>query len=294
MRINLYEILQQVLNEGIASEIDVNHAIDDKCRVIINYNDEGNEDGSGRAEGERYIEPYVYGLTLKGNPCIRAYQYRGSSFRGAPQWKLFLVSRITNWVETDDHFVITPRENGWDAAEYNRNGDKSMSQIFNMVKLEDFNPDNLYSPNDTLYTNRKKAAQTKASKPMNIYDVSKSKDGAIPNSTTSSVMSNKPNNINGIDYESDFNKVRANIDKSIADRENAYKEKMRKQHKKIDDHPLLHLGKGETWNSERVIPKDGETQKQAYERMRREKKAQERAEKIEKQDEEEALKKLGF
>lgn len=237
MSINLFNILKQVLTEEVDPK-DVNHAINNKKRVVIRYNDEGKKDGSGRSEGARFIEPYVYGYTKSGNPCFRAYQYNGSSFRGVPKWKLFRLDRVISWEEMNSHFTVEPRENGWNAELYNRNGDESMSSVENQVHFDDLHP---YEPNSSLQASR--------------------------------------NNSNGslIDRDSELQKmIDRNLNITAKEKQDAYKEKMRKQHRKMNGNPNLHLGKGETWNSERVTPNNGEDRKQAYRRKEQEKRKLER------------------
>lgn len=156
MSLNLFDILQEVICEDVSPN-DVNDAINNQHRVIIKYSDE-----KDRAPETRMIEPYVYGITKAGNAAIRAYQYYGDTFRGAPKWKLFRLDRITGWKETDEFFNITPRENGYNAEEYNREGDKSLTTIFNQVGLEPVDT------SDTLAMARKKTERIKKSKPTNV------------------------------------------------------------------------------------------------------------------------------
>lgn len=251
MSLNLFNILKQVLTEDVDPS-DVNHAINTKHRVTITYNDEGAEDGGGRAEGARYIEPYVYGYTKAGNPCLRAYQYNGSSFRGVPKWKLFRLDRIVSWEELDDKFKVEPREDGWSAEKYNSNGDESMSSVENQVSFNEFEP---YEPNASLRT---------------------AKNNTTPKFTNDDEMRKM---------------IDRNLNITAKEKQDAYQQKMKKQHRKMDGNPNLHLGKGETWNSERVTPNDGETRRQAYRRKDQEKRNLERN--LEKQYEKE-LADIGF
>lgn len=168
--INLYEILQQVLNESVSST-DVIDAIANKQQVIVSYSDEENH-----APRKRIIEPYVYGLTIAGNPCVRAYQYEGDTFRGKPRWKLLRLDRITSWQPTNRHFNTTPAANGWPAEGYNEEGDKSMSEVLYQVHFDgDENP-------DTLKQARAKTERLKNSEPINISQLKEPTErGAITN-----------------------------------------------------------------------------------------------------------------
>ena len=164
--LNLYEILQNVLLKESVSSDSVNDAIDNQYQVIINYSDEENH-----APKKRIIEPYAYGLSKAGNEVVRAYQYNGDTYRGIPKWKLFRLDRIQSWNPTDKHFNMSPRERGWDAEEYNSNGDKTMSIVYNQVSFRD-NGDELYSPDDRLNIIRKNTYNIKNSNPINISQMS--------------------------------------------------------------------------------------------------------------------------
>lgn len=238
MSLNLYSILKEMLNESVTPN-EVNHAIDTKTRAVIEYNDEGGKGGKGRATGPRYIEPYVYGFTKAGNPCFRAYQYNGSSFRGVPKWKLFRLDRVESWETLDNnHFDVEPRDNGWDAEKYNNNGDKSMSSVENQVKFED---GDVYEPNQSLRN-------------------AKNNNGPVLNNDLTNALSGM---------------ISRNMEISRKEKEEALKAKQRKQKKKIDvTNPYLRLSRGETWNSNRVEPIGNETRKQAIKRSEMEKRRQ--------------------
>ena len=166
MTINLYDILQQILTEGV-SPTDVNDAINNKVQVIINYSDEKN-----RAPERRLIEPYVYGLSRAGNAVFRAYQYEGDTFRGKPKWKLFRLDRVTSWQPTHNHFNAEPMDRGWSAEAYNENGDNSMSTVINQVNLDyDQTSDNPYEKGSDLYNIRKRTDNLKQSTSVNINNI---------------------------------------------------------------------------------------------------------------------------
>ena len=56
--------------------------------------------------GYREIEPYVYGLSKRENPVIRAYQLEGKSDTPdkIPGWRLFRVDRMVDFVNSGDIF----------------------------------------------------------------------------------------------------------------------------------------------------------------------------------------------
>ena len=94
----------------------INNAIDDKIIIKIFYRGDDNI-----AAGQRTIEVYAYGLSLAGNPVIRAFQTAGDTQTEKLDWKLFLTKNITRWIETKQRFNPNP--------EYKK-GDKNMLKIY--------------------------------------------------------------------------------------------------------------------------------------------------------------------
>ena len=181
--LNLYEILKEVLNESVSSD-SVNDAINNKYRILINYDDEDNH-----ATGTRLVEPYVLGYTKAGNLAFRGYQYEGDTVRGVPKWKLFRLDRVINWQPTKQKFNVEPKDNGWNAESYNSNGDGSLTSILNQVSFD--KKEELFSPNDRLNTLRKKTDRLKNSTPINISQMQNqpkpNNSGPIANNVTNSV-----------------------------------------------------------------------------------------------------------
>lgn len=173
MSLNLYSILKEILKEDVSPD-KVMDAMDNKYQVLITYSDEKN-----RAPRQRLIEPYAYGLTRAGNPCFRAYQFNGDTYRGVPKWKLFRLDRVTSWTPTEQHFVTEPNKRGWRAEDYNNLGDDTMSTVIAQVSFDDseINPNNLYSPSDTLYNIRRQRQVSKTSAPININNLTQDKNG---------------------------------------------------------------------------------------------------------------------
>lgn len=132
-------------------------ALNKRQGIVIQYDDET----STPHTGDRYIEPYVYGLTKRYNQCIRAYQYYGDTKRGVPKWKLLLLNRIKSWEPTDEIFDLEPRARGWAAEAFNNNGDESMSRVFQIVQLGT-NPQSDYE------RLKAKTRRLQNSKPVNI------------------------------------------------------------------------------------------------------------------------------
>ena len=128
-------LTEGLITESVSSN-EVSNAIQNREAILITYNDET----SKSRQGVRYIEPYVFGATKTGNPCIRAYQYWGDTRRGVPKWKLFRLDRIQSWEPTGEVFELEPKASGWAAQAYNHNGDNSMSDVYLTVDLGEEKP----------------------------------------------------------------------------------------------------------------------------------------------------------
>jgi predicted DNA-binding transcriptional regulator YafY len=75
--------------------------------------------------GYREIEPYVYGLSKRENPVVRAYQLGGKSDTPdtMPGWRLFRVDRMVDFMNSGDIFNEAK-------PLYNPSGDKDMTRIY--------------------------------------------------------------------------------------------------------------------------------------------------------------------
>jgi hypothetical protein len=182
--LNLYEILKEVLlTESVTSDY-INDAIDGKYRILINYDDE-----KYHATGSRLVEPYAIGYTSAGNLAFRGYQYEGDTVRGIPKWKLFRLDRVINFEPTKQKFNVEPRENGWNAEPYNKEGDGSLVQILNQVVFDKNN--GLFSPHNRLNILRRRTDNMKDSTPINASQMQNqpkpNDSGPITNNVTNSV-----------------------------------------------------------------------------------------------------------
>lgn len=91
--------------------------IDEICQAIQNKKViEFNYDGL-----QRIVEPHTYGVSSAGNDVLSAYQIRGQSNSGLPDWKLFTVDKISGLIILDETFTA---EQG-----YTR-GDSRMTSIY--------------------------------------------------------------------------------------------------------------------------------------------------------------------
>ena len=138
LKLNLLEIMQHVLLTESVNADAVMDALDKRCFVDINYVDE-----ESNAPGNRLIQPYAYGLTKANNPGLRAYQVSGDTLRGKPKWKYFRLDRIQSWKPRKQTFNVPPPMQGFNAPDYNPNGDGSMSVVYKQVQFGDVTHDSL-------------------------------------------------------------------------------------------------------------------------------------------------------
>jgi hypothetical protein len=109
---NRYDDSQLLTEITSVRDDDIKNAINKMLRVRISYDDKKNypikHNGRiippNKGKNERYICPVAFGITKKGNRAVRAYQRSGSTKRGVPHWKLFLVDNIFNWSNTRRSF----------------------------------------------------------------------------------------------------------------------------------------------------------------------------------------------
>lgn len=128
--LNISEILENILLEEKVDKTKVEDAINEKYRVVINYDSHG----ENIAMGWRIIEVYAYGLTKAGNPVIRAYQPQGDTASKVPSWKFFRLDRILDWRPTGQYFTQA-------RPDFNPNGDRSMSVVYDITNFNDNVPD---------------------------------------------------------------------------------------------------------------------------------------------------------
>lgn len=217
MSLNLSDILNKILNESVSNDA-VNDVINNRNYVEITYSDEFD-----RAPGRRLIQPYAYGMSKAGNPVLRAYQVSGGSFRGVPEWKFFRLDRITSWKPSKKQFNTPPPMQGYNAEDYNHNGDGSMTMVYNQVQFNDLS--------DTLNVERSKTQDIKNAPKISTKNAS----GPIPYASQQrkkNVFTSQPNSKkydmyrkNIEDTENDFNR----FDNDIWAKAEAEKEQQNRQ-----------------------------------------------------------------
>lgn len=127
----LSELLQEILLTESVSTNDINDAMDNHKRVIINYHSNGDD----VATGARVIEVYAYGLTKAGNPVIRAFQPYGDTTSRVPSWKFFRLDRISAWKETNQTFSKPASEVYKGLGEFNPDDDRTMSLVYKITSF---------------------------------------------------------------------------------------------------------------------------------------------------------------
>ena len=129
------ELLERIYNSLLLTESvgvdEVNDALDNHKRVIINYRSKGEDKNTGA----RVIEVYAYGLTKAGNPCIRAFQPYGDTTSRVPSWKFFRLARIIEWKPTEQTFDRPADFYYKNLGNFNPNGDETMSVVYKVAKF---------------------------------------------------------------------------------------------------------------------------------------------------------------
>ena len=127
----LENVVRSLLNENTVSVSDVENAIENHNRIIIDYNSKGDPSNSGA----RVIEVYAYGLTKAGNPCIRAFQPYGQTTSRVPSWKFFRLDRISAWKPTKQIFNRPADFYYKNLGDFNPNGDETMSIVYKIAQF---------------------------------------------------------------------------------------------------------------------------------------------------------------
>lgn len=127
----LSRLLYEILNENVSMS-DINDAIDNHKRVIINYHTNGNNE----ATNARVIEVYAYGLTKAGNPVIRAFEPYGDTTTSVPAWKFFRLDRISNWKPTKQQFSRPASFYYKGLGDFNEKGDETMSIVYKIAQFD--------------------------------------------------------------------------------------------------------------------------------------------------------------
>lgn len=134
----------RIIYKGMLNEISgqeealIKDAINKVRRVRITYDDKKpNVISSRRGYKTRYILPVAFGLTKNGKKAVRAYQSAGSTKRGVPKWKLFLVDNIVSWTNSTRSF--RKFKDLLIRLGLNTHGDKHMTTLYAITPFADKN-----------------------------------------------------------------------------------------------------------------------------------------------------------
>lgn len=116
---SLIDILKKTfLNESV-NRSQIESAIKNRRRVALSYMGDPTH---GVAPGVRYADIYSLIETKAGNIAVRAFQPYGDTASSVPNWKIFRLDRIQDWVETP--YVIKEPAQG-----FNPNGDLGAQRV---------------------------------------------------------------------------------------------------------------------------------------------------------------------
>ena len=120
----LSSLYKELISEAV-NRNEIIRAIDNHNICTIYY-----EGDTISNPGYREIEPYVYGLSKRENPVIRAYQLEGKTVspENMPGWRLFRVDRMVDFINSGDIFNEAK-------PLYNPSGDKDMTRIYAQAKF---------------------------------------------------------------------------------------------------------------------------------------------------------------
>jgi hypothetical protein len=133
----LYNLFESLILEAVG-RVPVEEAIDKKQRVRIYYDptiNRGPDEEDKNEKGYRNIEPYVLGLSFKGNPIIRSYQINGVSETDQAGWKTFRLDRITSWRPYPSFFYNPISDRDTSVPQYRQDGDDSMTIIYKQAEF---------------------------------------------------------------------------------------------------------------------------------------------------------------
>ena len=124
----LFSSFKEVIPEAVSFD-DLQKAIKNLDVITITY--DGDEPGG---KGYRTVYPVCLGRSKSGNLVLRAYDIEGASHRASlglkplPSWRMFRIDKTFTFNRNGEKFSELP-------ADYNPNGDKSMTQVYINAKL---------------------------------------------------------------------------------------------------------------------------------------------------------------
>lgn len=126
---NLYNLLNNLILEE-ASRSEIQDAIEKHQTIRLYY--EGDET---EVRGWRWVEPYVFGVSLAGNDIIRVFQVEGVTDTEQPAWKTFRTDKISRWIKTPKIFFQPISDRDPSVPRYRENGDDGMITIYKQARF---------------------------------------------------------------------------------------------------------------------------------------------------------------
>lgn len=196
--LNTGKYKKNILNEiAVVKDDRIKQAIRDVRRVRIYYDDHSDVISKTKGYAMRYILPVAYGLLKNGKKAVRAYQTAGSTKRGVPKWKLFLVDNIIDWQNSTRSFK--KYKQALIDLGLNVNGDKQMTTLYAITPFA--NPDVQISK----YSHEidpEPIAKTDVTPTTSVQTINKSTDKNIPNGNI--INPHSIDNVNNLDYNKDI------------------------------------------------------------------------------------------
>lgn len=253
---NLFErAYKELMLEGKVSVNKINLAMDRHRLVVIRYNTHGEQ----VAMADRLCGIFAYGVTKRGNECIRVFEYKGDTTTFVPGWKLIRLDRIISWRETKKTISSPPTDTG--VGEFNPNGDNSMSIVYKVAKFDNI-PVSVPQGNEPKTVNNIKGASSKQQQKQN-FDYKKVADGLKPYQTNQTTLSNEPKTAQDVKGSkpskdwNDINNMYANNPLTKTDTEKAI-DYLRRQ---LDNPTKIDLSKYNKNIKPKVQPSTTQTQK---------------------------------
>lgn len=196
--LNTGKYKKNILNEiAVVKDDRIKQAIRDVRKVRIYYDDHSDVISKTKGYAMRYILPVAYGLLKNGKKAVRAYQTAGSTKRGVPKWKLFLVDNIIDWQNSTRSFK--KYKQALIDLGLNVNGDKQMTTLYAITPFA--NPDVQISK----YSHEidpEPIAKTDVTPTTSVQTINKSTDKNIPNGNI--INPHSIDNVNNLDYNKDI------------------------------------------------------------------------------------------
>lgn len=189
---------KNLLNEiTVVKDDKIKQAINDVRRVRIYYDDHKDVISKTKGYAMRYILPVAYGLLKNGKKAVRAYQTAGSTKRGVPKWKLFLVDNIVDWQNSTRSFK--KYKQALIDLGLNVNGDKHMTTLYAITPLA--NP-NVQVSKYSHDIDPEPIIKTDVAPTTSVQTTTTPSDKNIPNKNI--INTHSIDNINNLDYNSDI------------------------------------------------------------------------------------------